>query len=418
MGHSCEFRIYDTMTKLAHASDSDRAGPPLHMNYRSRWVTVTDQRPLKWTATDLDTTEVAKIIGSPSLQPKRGVMAGGANAVTLPVDGTYVKIVTVAAGTSIEIDLSTSAEDEISAYDTSGTQAAAGYGLGLESYFYTDKGTGLATTNTNNAVEAKGTGFVTISGCDSNPDLNKEFYYTATGYATTSLTFTIPTSGPNELTELSTDGAASGGCLSVAASGTNFDIGDPIKITQNTGTPYTLNTVNLVVGSTYYVQASTGTTVCLAATPGGSKLTLAGGASASTKFVTDLGWNGLASACVGDTVTFSSRAGTLIDSKAIAVGDRVKALVTDDSEATHQIYETRSVDKVWGSGLDVTMFSVKDPFVQTRVLQDVLMWVDESGTTEDLECSRRGLCDGETGVCQCFAGYTGGNCNKLNALSE
>merc|ERR1711924_389216 len=63
----------------------------------------------------------------------------------------------------------------------------------------------------------------------------------------------------------------------------------------------------------------------------------------------------------------------------------------------------RTVDKIWGTGQEVTMFSVKDPFTNALDGQDGLMWVDESGQTEDAECSSRGLCNNEDGVCECFA---------------
>ena len=39
------------------------------------------------------------------------------------------------------------------------------------------------------------------------------------------------------------------------------------------------------------------------------------------------------------------------------------------------------------------------------------------GTRELIDCSGRGLCDGGSGVCACFKGYTGDDCSAQNALA-
>ena len=84
------------------------------------------------------------------------------------------------------------------------------------------------------------------------------------------------------------------------------------------------------------------------------------------------------------------------------------------------LYEMRTVDKVWADPTtgDITTFTVKDPYTNVRNGQVAEAWVDESGTTEELACGRRGLCESKSGICACFMGYTGQSCGTINALHQ
>ena len=48
---------------------------------------------------------------------------------------------------------------------------------------------------------------------------------------------------------------------------------------------------------------------------------------------------------------------------------------------------------------------------------DVTIQEKVKGTTENLPCSNRGICDYTTGMCQCFQGFTKNDCSKQNALA-
>merc|ERR1711871_1208072 len=304
----CQLRVYDTMANLADGTSNQ--APPLHLNNRVNWITVTDQRPLKWNTPERSLATTSKILPSPSNIAMRGVMAGGAASLTYFNDGTL--ITTTIASTSLTIG---------------GANAPS-----FEDYFKVRDG---YTTTT----AAQTLWYLSVSGCEANPGMTRE-----------------------------------------------------VPITGMTATV-------LTIGAGHNLAASVGP---------------------------NQPYSHSGAVCVGNWVYMISRAGTLIDSKAIAIGDRVKYLeeVSTTSGSEFKQYETRTVDKIWGSALDVTMFSVKDGYQidndgsTARPLQDSAAWVDESGSTEESECSARGICDTEEGVCTCFPGYAGNSCERQDALSQ
>ena len=112
-------------------------------------------------------------------------------------------------------------------------------------------------------------------------------------------------------------------------------------------------------------------------------------------------------------VTISTYHGGLIDADAVPIGSRLRVKRSDGD------YETRSVDKTFGIKLDITSISVTDAFTDSPSAMlhvNTEAWVDESGTTEQLQCSRRGVCNENTGLCECFAGFRGHRCDTIDAL--
>jgi len=305
-------RRYVLMSTLSTGSATDRTAPPLHSHNRANWATVTDQRPLMWSAPDADLATKSRVVHSPSLVSKRGVVGGGSSSITLKLSAASSGTNCAASGFCIKKTI----DSTLTFYKD----------LQVFGHYTSDDSLllflGETPNDAMNPTPVTQKGWVTISGCSANSGLNQELL------------------------------AASFSASTIVGTGTEFaasGVGDGDVV------------------------------------------------------------------CAGNTVTITTRMATLQDSKAVAIGDRVKFL-QDNTAAADPTYETRTVDKVWGTLNDVTMFSVADEYTNTNLLADTLAWVDEAGSTVSTECSGRGICETGAGDCECFKGYTGVACETQNAL--
>merc|ERR1711898_64018 len=103
----------------------------------------------------------------------------------------------------------------------------------------------------------------------------------------------------------------------------------------------------------------------------------------------------------------------LMDNNDLSVNDRVSIRTLND-----HTYETRTVDYINLQGIGAAtdnFFTVSQPF--TAAHTEKRIFLNFKGTTTSAACSGRGLCDGSSGDCQCFKGYTGQACQIQNALA-
>merc|ERR1711991_63146 len=99
------------------------------------------------------------------------------------------------------------------------------------------------------------------------------------------------------------------------------------------------------------------------------------------------------------TINTGSADSAVQDEDELHVGDRVRLQSTSDAS----VFETRTVDEIFYN-------SANDAGANVHI------YVDNRGTTEELTCSRRGLCDESTGTCECFSGYTDDDCSRQDSL--
>jgi len=120
----------------------------------------------------------------------------------------------------------------------------------------------------------------------------------------------------------------------------------------------------------------------------------------------------------------------LLDPHEIHIGDRVRIHAKKDA-ATGGFFQTRTVDALvrteggQGEGKHglIQYIHVDAPIDGSdadvgTVANGLQIFVDQRGTTEEAECSNRGLCDQSTGTCECFKGYTDDDCSRQDALSS
>jgi len=125
----------------------------------------------------------------------------------------------------------------------------------------------------------------------------------------------------------------------------------------------------------------------------------------------------VAANAVFDKITMD--VGSLQDVAEVNIGDRIRLI--NDKTDWHS-WKTRTVDKVdLTAGVSTTVSTVAsftvDLAYDTSTLANSRAYNDQRGTTEEISCSKRGLCDESSGTCQCFKGYTDDDCSRQNALA-
>ena len=128
-----------------------------------------------------------------------------------------------------------------------------------------------------------------------------------------------------------------------------------------------------------------------------------------------------ASANSDEVITGAPTAATSVPTSAPTAAGRRRlqaasttVLIASDGVDYAGPFEYRVVDEVAAGAASFTVsesFDVVDNNVWSH------MWVSEKGRTESETCSRRGKCDSEKGLCECYTGYTGAACQTQSALS-
>merc|ERR1711968_5813 len=129
-----------------------------------------------------------------------------------------------------------------------------------------------------------------------------------------------------------------------------------------------------------------------------------------------------------------------MDPQEIEIGDRIRVDTEDSSNVlTPGTFITHTVDRIYYETTTTEDASApkQNGAIEKFTLNEIVsvelgrtgnttkvdnaesraIYNDQCGTTENKECSGRGLCDETSGLCQCFKGYTDDDCSRQNALS-
>jgi len=118
------------------------------------------------------------------------------------------------------------------------------------------------------------------------------------------------------------------------------------------------------------------------------------------------------------------------DPQEVEIGDRIR-VDTGSSAGTGHLtdgtYMTHTVDRIdYSTAGQISKISLNEIVSHEDTTTGTFktmtgatkIYNDQRGTTENKECSGRGLCDSSTGTCECFKGYTDDDCSRQNALAS
>jgi len=352
----------------------------------------------------------------------RGVVGGGGGAMTFTVDSSNTA---TSAGISLHWNPSDGTAGVLTIAGTAGTAMTTDTNGFLGAFGYDDM---ISTTLTQGA-------YITMTGCTPTDTVaTYETELRVTLMTATALTVTNTGASPHDAHNLGGGTADAYICagdtvtfstrMAHLADPKGIGVGDRVKVkttgnnaeatqatTDNNGILTVTNdrTHNFKTGDR--VRTSAFTTTC------GTADTAATQIQPSTDyFVTRIVNADPDQASLKFSLRDAGQNGRIDSTDKLCTG----ATPTIDFVPSATLYETRTVDKVWADATtgDITTFTVKDPYINVRKGQVAEAWVDESGTTEELTCGRRGLCESESGICACFTGYTGQSCGTINALHQ